>query len=196
MKHGVTSYNTKKMLAETLKKAMEQKTFSKITISELIRECNINRKTFYYHFADIYALLKWMLEEEAVQVVRHFDLLVDYEEAIRFVMDYVSENRFIKSCVVDAAGREEIKRFFYADFVALVVSVIEEAEERCGVKFEVEFKEYAARFYTEALVAAMIDWACRASAGEPGERERIIGYLTTIIGATVESMLLEMQKES
>ena len=46
------------------KKAMEKKTLSKITVSELIAECNVNRKTFYYHFDDIYALLKWTLEEE------------------------------------------------------------------------------------------------------------------------------------
>lgn len=191
MKHEVTSYNTKRLLAEALKKAMEQKPFSKVTVSELIRECGINRKTFYYHFQDLYALLKWVLDEEAVQIVRHFDLLVDYEEAIRFVMSYVSENRFIRSCTADVAAWEEIKRFFYADFMAMLRSVIEEAEKRSGVEFEMEFKEYAAKFYTEALVGMLIDWAGK---GDPNERERVIEYLTTIIGVTVESMLQEMQK--
>lgn len=57
---------------------------------KLVADCNINRKTFYYHFEDIYALLKWMFEEEAIDVVKHFDLLVDYEEAIAGIfMDWV-----------------------------------------------------------------------------------------------------------
>lgn len=86
MKHEVTTYNTKKSLAESLKKTMKTKVFSKITVSEIINDCGVNRKTFYYHFEDIYALLKWMFEEEAIEVVKHFDLLVNYEEAIRFVM--------------------------------------------------------------------------------------------------------------
>lgn len=62
-----------------------------------VTDCNINRKTFYYHFEDIYDLLKWMFEEEAINVIKHFDLLIDYEEAITFVMDYVEQNDHIIS---------------------------------------------------------------------------------------------------
>ncbi|MGN0553906.1 MAG: TetR family transcriptional regulator, partial [Oscillospiraceae bacterium] len=69
------SLKTKNALAVALKKAMETKKLSKITVSELIAECNVNRKTFYYHFQDIYALLKWMLEEEAIEVVKQFDMV-------------------------------------------------------------------------------------------------------------------------
>ena len=53
-----------------------------------------------------------MLTEEAIEVVKHFDLLVDYEDAIRFIMDYVDENDYIISCAYDAIGRDEMKRFF------------------------------------------------------------------------------------
>ena len=41
---------------------MEKKPLSKITVSEIIADCNVNRRTFYYHFDDIYALLKWVLD--------------------------------------------------------------------------------------------------------------------------------------
>ena len=53
MRHEVTTYNTRKSLAESLKKAMRTKAFSKITVSEIIGDCGVNRKTFYYHFEDI-----------------------------------------------------------------------------------------------------------------------------------------------
>ena len=82
MKQAEISLNTKRKLAECLKSKMKEKSFAKITVSELVKETNINRKTFYYHFDDIYSLFKWMLEEEAINIVRHFDLLVDSEEAI------------------------------------------------------------------------------------------------------------------
>ena len=64
MRQTEISQNTKKALAESLKKFMKKKPFSKITVSELVTDCNINRKTFYYHFEDIYDLLKWMFEED------------------------------------------------------------------------------------------------------------------------------------
>ena len=53
MKHEEISMYTKKALSEALKEALKTKPFKKITVSELIEACNINRKTFYYHFADI-----------------------------------------------------------------------------------------------------------------------------------------------
>ena len=88
MKHETTTLNTKKTIAASLKKFMERKPLSKITVSEIVTDCGINRNTFYYHFEDIQALLKWMLEQEAVEVLKNFDLLLDYEDAINFVLDY------------------------------------------------------------------------------------------------------------
>ena len=187
MKHEVTTYQTKKLIASTLKTLMRAKPFSKITVSEIIAGCKINRKTFYYHFEDIFALLKWMFEEEAVAVVRHFDLLADYEDAIRFVMQYVDENDYIISCAYDSIGREEMKRFFYTDFVGVVTSVIDAAEAKLEKKIDPAFKEYAAKFYTEALAGMLIDWAKER---DKHDREKVVSYLTSIIGFALKSMEL------
>ena len=186
MKHEVTTYNTKRLIADTLKALMRTKPFSKITVSEIINTCKINRKTFYYHFEDIYALLKWMFEEEAIEVVKHFDLLVDYEEAIRFGMQYVEENDYIISCAYDSIGREEMKRFFYADFVGVVTAVIDTAESNIGRTTDPDFKEYVAKFYTEAIAGMLIDWAQQK---DKHDKEKVIGYLTTIIAAAIDSMI-------
>ena len=87
MKHEISSMQTKKALAAALKKLAREKPFSKITVREIISVSGFNRNTFYYHFEDVYALLKWMLEQEAIEVVKQFDLIAGYEEAILFVMD-------------------------------------------------------------------------------------------------------------
>lgn len=194
MKHTVTTYNTKKMLADSLKKAMKEKSFSKITVSEIIQDCGVNRKTFYYHFEDIYALLKWMFDEEAIEVVRHFDLLVDYGEAIRFIMNYVDENEYIISCAYNSIGREEMKRFFCTDFLGIIISVIDSAEIRIGKRFDPDFKEYVAQFYTEALAGMLIDWIQKK---DKHDREKVIRYLTTIVETAIDSIsLVENQKNN
>ena len=187
MKHTVTTYNTKRMLADSLKKAMKKKSFSKITVSEIIQDCGVNRKTFYYHFEDIYALLKWMFDEEAIEVIRQLDLLVDYEDAIRFAMNYVDENEYIISCAYNAIGREEMKRFFCADFLGMITAVIDSAEIRSGKRFEPDFKGYVAKFYTEALVGMLIDWIQQR---DKHDREKVIRYLTTIIETALDSVSL------
>ena len=59
---------------------MKSKKFSAITISEIVEACEVNRKTFYYHFQDIYGLLKWVIEQEAIEVVKNFDFIADTEK--------------------------------------------------------------------------------------------------------------------
>lgn len=186
MKHTVTSRNTQKMMADSLKKAMKTKPLSKITVSEIIRDCGINRNTFYYHFQDIYALLKWMFEEEAIEVVKNFDLLVDYEEAICFVMDYVEKNEHIINCAYDSMGRDEMKRFFYADFIELITSIIDQAERETHIALEQNFKQFLCEFYTEALAGVLIEWIKNRENRNRGETIR---YITFILKSTITAIL-------
>lgn len=158
MKHEITSMNTKKALSVSLKKFMEHKKLSKISVSEIIADCGVNRKTFYYHFKDIYDLLKWTLEQETVEVLKNFDLLLNPEEAIIFVIDYVDKNNHIINCAYDSMGREEMKRFFHADFYGVILSIIERLEEEKNIILDADFKKYMTEFYTEALAGVLIDY--------------------------------------
>ena len=54
MKHNEQSQQTKQALSEALKAMMKKKPLNKITVRELVEDCGVNRKTFYYHFEDIY----------------------------------------------------------------------------------------------------------------------------------------------
>ena len=186
MKHEVTTLNTKRTLAASLKGFMEKKPLSKITISEIIADCGMNRKTFYYHFEDIYALLKWMLEEEAVNVVKQFDLLVDYREAVLFVMHYVRENKHLLCCAYDSMGRAEMKRFFYADFIGITRKIVQETEQRLGVQAEEQFKEFLAHFYTEAIAGLLIDEFTEKEGHDP---EKAADYFALVLENSLPSVL-------
>lgn len=185
MKHEITNYNTKKALVEALKEAMKSKPFSKVTVSEIISICGVNRKTFYYHFEDIYALLKWMFQQEAIEVMKHFDLFSDYESAIRFVLDYVEQNEHLIYCAYDSIGRDELKKFFYDDFMDVIVSVISTAEEESSVQLDAEFKVFLAKFYAEALAGMLIDCI---KTKDRIDKEKVVKYLTTIIKCNLESL--------
>ena len=190
MKHEVTTLNTKRTLAASLKGFMEKKPLSKITISEIIADCGVNRKTFYYHFDDIYALLKWMLEKEAIEVVKQFDLLVDYREAVLFVMNYVRENKHLLCCAYDSMGRDEMKRFFYADFIGIMQTVVRNTEQQLGVNVEEQFKEFLAHFYTEAIAGLLIDEFTNKEGHDP---EKAVEYLSLVLKSSLPSILASAQ---
>lgn len=157
MKNKEMSLKTKQALAASLKQAMLKKPLSKITVRELIEDCNINRKTFYYHFEDIYALMKWTLEQETVEVVKQFDLMVNAREAILFVLDYVESNKHILNCAYDSMGREGLKRFFYQDFISIMQSLVNECERHLGLSVDEDFKLLVAGFYSEAVAGTLIN---------------------------------------
>ncbi|MDO4344957.1 MAG: TetR/AcrR family transcriptional regulator C-terminal domain-containing protein [Eubacteriales bacterium] len=190
MKHTVTSLNTKKVIANSLKKAMQTKPLSKITVSEIIKDCGINRKTFYYHFEDIYALLKWMFEEEAIEVLKNFDLLVDYEEAVNFVLDYVEKNQHIINCAYDSIGREEMKHFFHADFIELITSIVTRAEQMNHIMLDPDFKQFICEFYTEGLAGILILYI---KSKDHYTREKIVNYISIVIRPGITAILAESQ---
>lgn len=153
------SMKTRQSLADALKDAMKTKRLSRITVSELITACDMNRKTFYYHFQNIYDLLRWTLEQEAIEVVKNFDLIVDTEEAIRFVMEYTDKNKHIINGALDSMSHEEIKRFFYNDLFSVIQGAIEQGIVELDVDIDNQFKDFLAAFYTEASAGLLIDWA-------------------------------------
>lgn len=190
MKHEITSLNTKRTLAASLKKLMEKKALSKITVSEIVADCGVNRKTFYYHFEDIYALLKWMLEEEAIEVVKQFDLMTNYREVVLFVINYVRENKHLLCCAYDSMGRDEMKRFFYSDFIGITRRVIFATEQQLGIQVEYDFKEFLACFYTEAIAGLLI---AGFTSKEDYDPETAMEYLSCILNYSIPSALTGAQ---
>lgn len=156
MKQEEATLKTKSALAATLKEKTAKKPLSRITVSKLIEACNINRKTFYYHFEDIYALLKWTLEQEAIEVLKNFDLPVDAEEAINFVIDYIENNEYFVNCLYNSVGYSELKRFLYTDIIEIFSKAIENGAKKLGIKVDESFMRFLSDFYAEALTGLIL----------------------------------------
>ena len=187
MTHEENTLQTKQAFCDSLKELMKHKAFSKITVSELIRECNVNRKTFYYHFEDIYGLLKWMLEQEAIEVVKHFDLLVDYKDALEFVIDYVKNNSFFLNCIYDSVGRDELKRFFCQDFIGLVEQIIRETEKKCDHQISDEFRQFLCTLYTEGIAGMLINLFQNP---DLYDKDTLIHYFSIVINNSIPAVIM------
>lgn len=192
MKNEVTSYNTKTMLSHSLKKFMEKKMFSKITVSEIVADCGVNRKTFYYHFEDTQSLLKWTLEQEAFEVVKGFDLLINYEQAILFVLDYIEKNKHILNCAYDSIGRDELKRFLNDDFIGIIMPMITEIEQSMNVSCDEDFKMFLSSFYAEGLSGKIVEIL---KSREPYDRNTLVEYVSVIFRALIPEAIKIMDEK-
>ena len=193
MTHEENSLKTKKALCTALKECMRTKSFSKVTISELVRACNITRKTFYYHFEDINALLRWMLEQEAFDVVRRFYPFTDYKDAFNFAMDYLSENSYFLQSIYDSIGRDELKRFFYRDFIGIVQNLVNNYAKKLDVELDADFNKFLCNFYTEAMAGMVIDLFQNP---EACDKVRLYNYFAIIMENSLPSILLSQKKPS
>lgn len=186
MRNEEISYMTKRTLADSLKKHMKKKSLSKITISDIVKDCNVNRKTFYYHFIGIEELFKWMLEEEAVHVVKGIDIRKDHKKAILFVMDYIENNQDILNCAYDSIGREGLKDFFYDDFYEIVSTLVKSAEDEMELVLDEDFRDFLCKMYAGAIANMIIDYFYSK---KHVDHEKIAGYITTIISASIGSSI-------
>lgn len=62
---------TKIWIAQTMKKLLVKKSIDQIRVTEICKEAQIERPTFYYHFQDKYDLMAWMFCQNAL----HTDVL-------------------------------------------------------------------------------------------------------------------------
>ncbi len=185
MKHSVASYNTKKSLAEALKKLLLTNNLDHISITDIVTEAGVNRKTFYYHFSDIYELIAWILRTEVMENLINFDILSDYRKGIKFVMDYVEKYQDIIVSVAESSARSQIRDLLCDGIRASLVVSIGEVEDVRGEEFEEGFRDFLTEFFTEAIAGMIARWA---EDPERRSRAQIESYLTQIFDQTVNNL--------
>ena len=187
MKHEIQSLATKQALADSLKQLLAKKSFSKITVTEIVENCGFNRKTFYYHFEDIYSLLRWMLEQDLLSVVDSNELTSDPEKVIRFALHYIKQNRQLLTCVINELGHDELRNFLYDDFSAPIRLVIQKAETETGRTLDDAYREHLTSFYTSGMTGMIIRVLLRKISSEDEFIEDMITTFHVSLTALVQA---------
>ncbi len=93
---------TKMALANSLKTLMQEKSFHKISINDICNGCNMNRKSFYYHFKDKYDLLNWIFDTEFREFAIRSSCLETWDLMLSLCY-YLYENRkfYRKALAID-----------------------------------------------------------------------------------------------
>ena len=190
MNHDSTTLMTKKALAASLKKLMETKALNKISIREIVEDCGVNRKTFYYHFNDIYDLVKWFFEKEAIEVVKQYDLMANHEEAIHFAMDYIEKNKHVCNSALDTLGRDQLKSFFYKNFIGIMNNIVEDFSEKMVIPDD--YKTFIINYYTETIASMLVKWIRNK---DSIDKEIIIKYISLTLFDSIEPTLERANKE-
>ena len=167
MKNEEMSTQTKNSLAVALKKRMETTEFSKIRVSDLLKDCNIVRSTFYYYFSDIYELLEWMLNTELIGLLEKCDELYTWDQGVTMLMEYVRDNSKMCLCAFHSIGRGSLEKMFYKNCYVLMERFVNTGFS--NVEVAAEDKAFIMDFYVRAYVSALAAWLVGGMKKNPQE---------------------------
>ena len=167
---------TKRALAASLKKLLAQKPLDKITIVDIVTDCEVNRQTFYYHFQDIYDLMDWIFVSEATQVIQGKKTYNTWQQGFLQIFEYVLANKALITNAYHSLSREQMERYLYDVTYHLLIDVVE--EQAAGIPVRQEDKDFIADFYKYAFVGLLLDWIRQGMKEDP---KRIVNRLSILI---------------
>ena len=186
MHHEEMNQRTEAVLIGTFKALMLKKPMNKITVSELVEECGINRKTFYYHFEDIRDMLRKMLKQDIEAIFSRGDLITDHDLIINSVLDYIEQNKVILKNMISCIGRAELDLFLNSNVNKPIYSLVCETEQKQNLSVGDEYKRFLADFFTLAVSGVLIDWIENRA---DRNKEQIKQYLFTTLSTAIPAAL-------
>ena len=126
-----TSETTCQAISGALKQLMTQKPLERITVAEIMDTCGMRRQHFYYYFTDIYDLLRWTFEKEALELLQQQQGVSLWQDGFLHLFQYINQNRAVCLCALDSLGKESLKRLLEAD----VSSIVDRAVRQAAVKW-------------------------------------------------------------
>lgn len=145
---------TKRALATALRELMEEVPFDKIQVAHICERCDMNRKSFYYHFKDKYDLLNWIFDTEIITFIQGYsgdEKIEKRVEAIRDVCNYFYENRNFYRKALKVQGQNSFSEHF-GEYIKPFLKIrlaylIGDCED-----------EFSLNFFTDAIVCAIERW--------------------------------------
>lgn len=137
---------TKQAIVQSFKQLMKEKSFDKISISDITNSCYLNRQTFYYHFQDKYELMNWIYYNEIFLPLVNELNEERYDEAFFKMFNTMYQEKYLYTNALSMSSEYGFKDYLYKVLEELVITLLENK------------KSQDIKFYTYGFVGTIIDW--------------------------------------
>lgn len=163
---------TKQLIAQTLKKLMTHIPLDKISVRDIVESCEINRKTFYYHFHDKQALICWIFDNEFANLsdLNQDSTIID--ELVQHLYD--NKDFYIAALTSDVQNnlREHLFEIAYNTIIKRIAAII---GTRVMPHSEISM---IANYFSNALIGCIAQWAREGMKTPPNEYNFIFYPMT------------------
>ena len=179
---------TKESLGAALKQMLTVKPIDKITVKDLVEICGVNRQTFYYHFDDVYDLLKWVFEEDANRVLPSEVVYEHWRDDVMMFFKYLADNSVFALNIYNSNSRIYMLRYFKRRLQGCIRSfaiIVSEGKNIDRTDFE-----FVVEFYANGIVGLISQWL---DLGMQLPKEITQDRFLKLLDNSVENMLARFQ---
>ena len=165
----------KKVFATALNELLETKALNKITVTDIAKNCNVSRQTFYNYFNDIYDLIEWYYLQEANKSLDNYSDIDNWQNGYIRIMNWALKNKNMVLNTYHSIQHEYIAVFIYDVLYQYIIRVVD--NEATNLNVTEEQKKFVANFYTLAITARSLDWIRTGMKDEPKEIAENVNFL-------------------
>ena len=185
----MSKLTTKRAIGYAFKDLLKEKSFNKITITDIANNCAINRQTFYYHFQDIKDLVEWLCIDEVDNILNKNYECEKWEDKFLTIFKVVLKEKEVVENIYHSVSVEVLRTNLYRLVYPIIYSEI--VEESKGKNLREEDKKFITDFYKYAFVSIVLDWIDKGMIENP---EIIVLKVSNLITGTISHVCLAVNE--
>lgn len=167
--------STEDTLIDSMNNLLEYKPIDKITVRDIVSDCNLTRQTFYNHFSDIYELVEYSAKKNTEQILNEFSDYENWQDGFYQIMLVLKQHKAIVKNVYQSAYRDLMEKYIFKVLYSYIIAVVEKQAQ--GMKIDQKHKDFIAHFYGLAFIAVILEWIMEDMKEDPAEIVEQIGVL-------------------
>ena len=164
------SEKMKYRLAEAMKTCMKKMPVEKITVKEIVQECETTRQTFYRNFQDKYDLINWYFDKLLIKSFEYMGQGKTVQEGLQLKFSYIAEEKEFFRAAFRYDRQNSLREHdfqlifrFYQDLIQLKTG----APASDDIRFLLEM-------YCHGSISMTIEWVLSGMANSPEDLARLM----------------------
>lgn len=147
---------TEDLIKKEFMNLLDKKTLNKITVTELAKKCDIERKTFYYHYENLEQLIKEIFESELDVVIEEFNENLSWEDSFILAATFILENKRAIRHIYFSDYKVNVEKYVYSMAGEVITKYVKHVSKDTRAKeIDINLISY---FYQCALSTSLIQW--------------------------------------
>ena len=152
----IMAQNTKKAIMNAFIELLNERSFEKITVTDIVNRCKINRNTFYYYYQDIYDVLEELLSSEADRIIRQHKKYDSWQDELKLATGFARLNKRAINHIYRSMERAMFEKYLQKIIETPIRDYIDIQAK--NIECTKADKEALAKFYTNAIVLLLVNW--------------------------------------